>query len=336
MAAPLLEVIDLKTHFFLDDGVVRAVDGVDFTLEPGKTLCIVGESGCGKSVTAHTLMQLIPMPPGKIVGGKMLYRGGTEEVDLALLNPRSAQMRAIRGGEIGMIFQEPMTSLSPVHTVGSQICEVVRLHRGVGAAEAKSLAIEMLNRVKVPRPAQVFDSYPHQLSGGMRQRAMIARALSCRPKILIADEPTTALDVTVQAQILSLLRELQEQLGMALILITHNLGVVAQIADDVAVFYLGRVVEQGGVNEVFETPSHPYTRALFASMPRLGMREKLKPITGSVPDPLTLVQGCPFRDRCPERHSRCEGDEVPELYRIATGQRSRCYLHEHAGEPGHE
>ena len=328
----ILHIKDLRTHFHLDEGVVKAVDGVDVTLERGKTLGIVGESGCGKSVTALTVLRLVPTPPARIESGSISYRGNGKVVDLAALPPGGRAMRDIRGKEIAMIFQEPMTSLSPLHTVGSQIMEVVRLHQGLGKNAARELATQMLARVGIPRPGKVVDNYPHQLSGGMRQRAMIARALACKPAVLIADEPTTALDVTVQAQILTLLQELQGELGMSLMLITHNLGVVAQIADQVSVFYLGRVVEEGDVQSVFGSPLHPYTQALFASIPRIDSTTRLVPIQGSVPDPFAEVRGCPFRDRCPRRFASCESDTIPALAEVQPGHRARCYLYGPAAE----
>jgi peptide/nickel transport system ATP-binding protein len=265
--APVLQVRGLKTHFELTEGRIRAVDGVDLSIEPGETLCVVGESGCGKSVTARSILQLVE-PPGRIVGGTIDYNG----TDIAALNPKSQAIRAIRGKEIGMIFQEPMSALSPVHTIGRQIIESIRLHERVSKSQARERAIEELRLVGIPRPEERIDAYTFQLSGGMRQRAMIAMALACRPKLLIADEPTTALDVTTQAQILQLLRNLQQQLGMAIMFITHDLGVVAEIADRVAVMYLGVVAEQSTVDDLFHNPRHPYTKALLRSVPTVGPR----------------------------------------------------------------
>lgn len=324
----ILEVRDLKTYFYSDEGVVKAVDGVDFTVYKGKSLGIVGESGCGKSVTAQSVMQIVPSPPGKIVGGEILYYKGDEVIDIAKLKPDSRAMRAIRGSEIAIIFQEPMNSLSPVHTVGNQIMEAILLHQRVSKKEAKERAIEMLRMVRVPRPDEVVDEYPHQLSGGMRQRAMIALALCCEPSLLIADEPTTALDVTVQAQILALIKDLQDELGMGLMLITHDLGVVAQTADFVAVMYLGKIVEYGTVYDVFSDPLHPYTRALFASIPTLEDTKKLQPIKGSVPDPYAVITGCPFKDRCTERTDKCDIDKVPDLVEAEDGHKVRCFLYD--------
>jgi oligopeptide/dipeptide ABC transporter ATP-binding protein len=304
----LLEVRDLKTYFLLDEGTVRAVDGVSFEVLRGRTLGIVGESGCGKSVTAQSILRIVPRP-GKIVGGEIIYHrrrrdnGGTitEQIDLTRLDPTGEEIRSIRGNEIAYIFQEPMASLSAVHTIGHQICEVIMLHQKVGKKEARARAIDLLARVGLPQPAQVIDRYPHQLSGGMRQRAVIAIALSCRPSLLIADEPTTALDVTTEAQILALMRELQRDFGMAIIIITHNLGVIAEMADDVVVMYLGKEVEQAPVEELFDNPRHPYTRALLRSIPKLGRksRTRLEAIEGMVPDPFSIPPGCAFHTRCP-------------------------------------
>src|SRR5436309_3606901 len=291
---PLLEVRDLRTSFFLEGGEARAVDGVSFALDAGRVLGLVGESGCGKSVTALSLMRLVP-PPGRIVGGEVRLDGRD------LLGLPEREMRAVRGAGLAMIFQEPMTSLNPVFTVGSQIAEAVRLHRPVSRREAWERAVELLAEVGIAEPARRARDYPHRLSGGMRQRVMIAMAISCEPRVLIADEPTTALDVTIQAEILDLLRALREQRGMALLLITHDLGVVAEQADEVAIMYAGRIVEHASVVDVFDHPRHPYTQALFRSMPGVvGMRrERLEAIPGQVPDLLHLPSGCAFRDRCP-------------------------------------
>lgn len=320
----LLEVKNLKTHFHLEEGIVKAVDGVDFTVYKGKSLGIVGESGCGKSVTSQSVMRIVPNPPGKIVDGEILFHKGDEVIDIAKLKSNGRLMRSLRGSEIAMIFQEPMNSFSPVHTIGSQIMEVIRLHQNVSKHEARERAIEMLAKVRIPRPEEIVDEYPHQLSGGMRQRAMIALALSCEPSLLIADEPTTALDVTVQAQILELINELQSDFGMGLMLITHDLGVVSQTADYVAVVYLGRVVEYGTVEDVFNNPLHPYTQALFASIPKLEGNAKLSPIRGSVPDPFSIIKGCPFKDRC-DKYMEGECDkEVPNLIEVENGHKARC------------
>jgi peptide/nickel transport system ATP-binding protein len=299
VTGPLLEVSGLATHYRLEEGLVRAVDGVHLHVDPGETLAVVGESGCGKSVTARSILRLVERP-GQIVAGQILYHGMDRTVDLAALDPRSEAMRSIRGAEIAMIFQEPMSSLSPVHTIGAQIMENIRLHEPVTKAEARARAIEELRSVGIPRPEQRVDAYTFQLSGGMRQRAMIAMALACRPKLLIADEPTTALDVTTQAQILELLQSLQEQYGMAVLFITHDLGVVAEVASRVAVMYLGLVVEECEVDAVFHDPRHPYTKALLRSVPTVGprSRRRLDTIAGSVPHPYNRPRGCPFHPRC--------------------------------------
>jgi peptide/nickel transport system ATP-binding protein len=339
-AEPLLEVRRLKTHFFTDEGVVRAVDGVDFTVERGRTLCVVGESGCGKSVTARSILQIVD-PPGRIVAGQMLFHRAAREgaeaevVDLAALDPRGARIRAIRGREIAMIFQEPMTSLSPLYTIGDQLIEAIMLHLPLGRADARRRAIEMLGRVEIPRPQLRVDSYPFELSGGMRQRAMIAMALSCSPSLLIADEPTTALDVTTQAQILDLIRNLQRELGMAVMLITHDLGVVAEMADDVVVMYLGVAAERGDVDAIFHDPAHPYTRALLRSIPKLGLkvRQRLASIEGMVPNPLQRPGGCPFHTRCDAfMPGRCDL-VVPDATRLSARREVRCLLHGGAGAP---
>ncbi len=309
----ILEVKGLRTSFFSDDGEVKAVDDVSFDVYKGRTIGIVGESGCGKSVTSLSIMRLIPNPPGKIVGGQILYKGKN------LLDLSPAEMRTIRGNEISMIFQEPMTSLNPVFTVGNQICEAIRLHQDLSKKESLNKAIEMLRLVGIPSPDKRVHDYPHQLSGGMRQRIMIAMALSCNPQILIADEPTTALDVTIQAQILDLLRELKEKVGMALILITHDLGVVAEVADEVAVMYAGRIVEQGLVGEIFSNPKMPYTRGLLNSIPTLSQdptgrvkRKRLETIPGIVPNLLHLPKGCRFQERCVYKIESCQ-EEEPDL-----------------------
>jgi oligopeptide/dipeptide ABC transporter ATP-binding protein len=315
-----LVVENLRTHFHTRSGLVRAVDGVDLDVGAGRTLGVVGESGSGKSVTALSIMRLID-PPGRIEPGSRIRFGGR---DLAQLDEE--ELRELRGNEISMIFQEPMTSLNPVFTIGNQIVEAVRLHRSVGAAAAKDRALEMLSLVGIPTPRRRFDDYPHQLSGGMRQRVMIAMALACEPKLLIADEPTTALDVTIQAQILELMRDLRERLGMAIMLITHDLGVVAEMCDDVAVMYAGRVVERGSATDVFRTPQHPYTEALLHSIPVLGVTqaEPLKVIRGMVPSPLSWPVGCRFAARCDYTFDRCRHDDPPLLQ--AGVQRAACWL----------
>ena len=309
MAKPLLEVTDLKTHFFNEDGVTRAVDGLSFTLNAGETLGIVGESGCGKSVTALSILRLLPPRIGRIVGGSIAFAGR----DLLRLSDR--EMRDIRGNSIAMIFQEPMTSLNPVLTIGHQIAEAVRIHRGASATAARTRAIEVLNLVKIPDADRRLDDYPHQFSGGMRQRVMIAMALACDPQVLIADEPTTALDVTIQAQVLKLMLELKEQTGAAVILITHDLGVVAETCQRVLVMYAGRKVEEAPVLDLFDRPSHPYTRGLLASVARGkrgSRRKRLAEIPGIVPSLREPIAGCAFAPRCPLVRERCRR-EAPAL-----------------------
>lgn len=319
--ANLIEVKNLITSFFTADGEVRAVDGVSFEIEEGKTMGLVGESGCGKSVTALSIMRLIPSPPGKIVGGEILLRGRN------LLELNREEMRKMRGNEISMVFQEPMTSLNPVFTIGNQIGEAIRLHQGLNRRETRKKVVEMLRLVKIADPEARISDYPHQLSGGMRQRVMIAMALSCNPSLLIADEPTTALDVTIQAQILELMRELQERLGMALLLITHDLGVVAEQAHDVAIMYAGKVVERALPKEIFSRPLHPYTVGLLNSVPgiRGEKKKRLNAIPGVVPSPLELPGGCRFRDRCPKAGGICAGAE-PELVEKQKGHWVACYM----------
>ena len=313
----LLEVRGLRTTFATDGGTVNAVDGVSFTLEPGRTLGLVGESGCGKSVTALSVMGLVSKP-GRISAGEILFEGE----DLLKLPP--ARMRAVRGDRISMIFQEPMTSLNPAFTIGEQIVEGIRKHRDIGPEAARRQAVEMLERVRMPSPERRFDDHPHRLSGGMRQRAMIAMALALRPKLLIADEPTTALDVTIQAQILELMRMLRDEIGTAIILITHDLGVVAELAQDVAVMYAGRIVEKAPVEALFAEPQHPYTIGLLASIPRLHLEQaRLPAIEGQVPDPLALPPGCRFRPRCPFAGAKCTED--PALQAVSPQQEAACW-----------
>jgi peptide/nickel transport system ATP-binding protein len=318
----LLQVQNLKTSFFTPEGEVRAIDGVSFEIGEGKTLGLVGESGCGKSVTSLSIMRLIPSPPGKIVGGEIFYRGR----DLLRLNNEA--MRRIRGNEISMIFQEPMTSLNPVFTVGNQIGEAIKLHQGLGKRETRQKTIDMLRLVKIADPESRVDSYPHQLSGGMRQRVMIAMALSCNPSLLIADEPTTALDVTIQAQILELMKELQQKIGgMALLLITHDLGVVSEQADNVAIMYAGKIVERSSTRAIFNRPFHPYTVGLLNSLPGIGglKKKRLDAIPGMVPSPLHLPSGCRFRDRCPRAQEICAQTEPP-LEEKEPGHTVACYF----------
>jgi peptide/nickel transport system ATP-binding protein len=319
VSEPLLRLENLKTYFHTDDAVVRAVDGVSYDVRAGETLAVVGESGSGKSVTALSILRLIPQPPGRIEGGRVLFKGRD------LLTVSEAEMRRIRGKEISMIFQEPMTSLNPVFTCGEQIVEAVVLHDKVDRKAARRRAIEMLELVGIPSAAQRVDEYPHQLSGGMRQRVMIAMALACRPSVLIADEPTTALDVTIQAQILDLLKRLQAELGMAVILITHDLGVVAETADRVAVMYAGQVVEYSDVRSAFRRPLHPYAAGLQASLPKLGeTRDTLRVIPGNVPNPARFPEGCRFHPRCPVMLTpKCL--ELPDLRAIDGDHASRCF-----------
>ncbi|SMC22826.1 peptide/nickel transport system ATP-binding protein [Desulfacinum hydrothermale DSM 13146] len=317
----LLEVQNLKTYFFTDRGVATAVDDVSFSLDAGKTLCIVGESGCGKSVTALSIMRLIPEPPGRIVGGRIFFEG----TDLLTLSEN--RMRSIRGNKISMIFQEPMTSLNPVFRVGDQIAEVLELHENMKGPEAMDRAVELLRMVGIPSPESRIKDYPHQMSGGMRQRVMIAMALACNPKLIIADEPTTALDVTIQAQILELMDELSRTTGTAILLITHDLGVVAETAQHVVVMYAGRVVEEAPVKQLFHDPLHPYTRGLMRSIPSMSddQRRRLEAIPGVVPSLLALPVGCKFNDRCRHAFDRCRAEEPP-LTAPKDGHSVRCWL----------
>ena len=333
--APLLSVRNLKTYFSQDEGTVKAVDGVNLELYPGATLGVVGESGCGKSVTARSILRIVDRP-GRIVDGEIHFRrpaaGGASGsmVDLARLAANGPEMRSIRGAEIALIFQEPMSSFSPVHTVGNQIVEVIQLHQRISRRDARDRAIDMLKRVGVSSPEERVDQLSNQLSGGLRQRAMIAMALSCNPTVLIADEPTTALDVTTQTQILDLMRRLQREDGMAIMLITHDLGVVAEMATDVAHMYLGRVVEQAPVDAIFHAPRHPYTRALLRSIPRMRARsrERLTPIAGAVPHPYDRPTGCPFHPRCAEfLAGRCDR-EAPSLKPVGDRHAVSCFLYE--------
>jgi oligopeptide/dipeptide ABC transporter ATP-binding protein len=329
MSDLLLKVRDLRVHFFTDEGAVKAVDGVDLDIERGKTLCLVGESGCGKSVTCRTFLQIV-QPPGRIVSGEMLFyrNNNSAPLDLAKLDPKGRQVRQIRGKEISMIFQEPMTSLSPMYTVGNQIMENILLHTGISKEGAREKAIDLLAQVGIPQPSRLIDEYPFRLSGGMRQRAMIAMALSCSPTLLVADEPTTALDVTTQAQILDLMRELQNSYGMALLFITHDLGVVAEIADDVAVMYLGKIIERASAQTIFNSPQHPYTQSLLRSIPKISMkREELDPIKGMVPSPFRRPEGCTFHPRCPQVMDVCR-HVVPSVTRLNERHTVQCLLYE--------
>ncbi len=333
---PLLSVRNLKTYFPQDEGTVKAVDGASFDVHSGRTLGIVGESGCGKSITARSILRIVDRP-GRIVAGQILFQRQNVAdaadvdamVDLTQLTSYGEEMRAIRGAEIALIFQEPMSSFSPVHTVGNQIIEAILLHQQVDKREARARAIDMLRRVGIPLPEQRLEAYAYQLSGGLRQRAMIAMALSCNPRLLIADEPTTALDVTTQAQILDLMRHLQQEYGMAIMLITHDLGVVAEMADDVVVMYLGRIVEQASVDEIFYAPKHPYTQALLRSIPhiRAKSRERLASITGFVPHPYNRPPGCPFHPRCASFMPGVCDRREPELQQIGDKHAVSCFLY---------
>ena len=319
--APLLEVRDLRTYFHARGVEARAVDGVSFAIQPGRTLGLVGESGCGKSVTSLSVMGLIPTPPGEIVSGEILYKGRD------LLTCSEREMREVRGNEIAMIFQEPMTSLNPVYTAGEQIAEVYRLHRNMSRRDAHDAAVEMLRRVRIPNPEGRAREYPHQMSGGMRQRVMIAMALACDPDLLIADEPTTALDVTIQAQILVLMDQLQEEFGSSILMITHDLGVIAETADEVAVMYAGMIAESSTATNIFEDPRHPYTRGLLRSIPRLEretLDQRIQSIPGVVPDPAHHPAGCRFHPRCPFATPECS-QSTPDLEELSDGHMVRCF-----------
>ncbi|GAB6099253.1 ABC transporter ATP-binding protein [Halanaerocella petrolearia] len=319
MSDKILEINDLRTYFHTDRGTVKAVDGVSLDIKQGETLGVVGESGSGKSVTAASVMQLIPTPPGDIAGGEILFKGQN------LLEKPIKDLREIRGNEISMIFQEPMTSLNPVYTVGDQIAETLQLHEDINKEEALEKAVEMLEKVGIPSPEERVNEHPHQLSGGMRQRVMIAMALACNPELLIADEPTTALDVTIQAQILELMQELRDEFNTAIMLITHNLGVIAEVADRVAVMYGGRVVEQTDVKTLFKDPEHPYTKGLINSIPKVtGRDNKLEPIKGIVPDPFSFPAGCRFANRCDYATDKCWKEE-PKLEEVDTDHIVRCW-----------
>lgn len=335
----LVDVQDLKMYFFLHEGTVKAVDGVSFKIHERRSLGVIGESGCGKSVTAQSLLRIVPSPPGKAVGGKIdMYLWNNEGehaeiaevVDVLQLDANGEKMRSIRGKQVGMIFQEPMTSLSPLHTIGNQIAESLLIHeKGITKREARERTIEMLGRVGIPKPSRMVDAYPHQLSGGMRQRAMIAMALICGPKLLIADEPTTALDVTIEAQILELIKTLQDETGMAIMYISHDLAVVGDVSDDIMVMYLGQVMEHASTDEIFDNPLHPYTQALWQSVPIIdGKLERLQPIPGTVPSPFTILPGCRFYPRCKQRIPGVCNAAPPSLKEVTPGHSVRCYLYE--------
>lgn len=319
MTAPLLSVRGLRTHFFTDRGVAKAVDGVTFDLHAGKTLALVGESGCGKSVTAMSILRLVPNPPGRIVAGEVVFEGKN------LVALPEQELQRIRGNDISMIFQEPMTSMNPVFRTGAQVAAVLRLHQGLNKADALDRTIALFKQVGIPAPELRVRDYPHQMSGGMLQRVMIAMALACGPKLLIADEPTTALDVTVQAQILDLLRQLQADTGMALLIITHDLGVVAEMADDVAVMYAGEIIEHAPVAELFEKPSHPYTRGLFASLPAMSNGGRLNTIPGAVPPATRFPEGCRFHPRCTQAMPKCS-ELVPHVTEVSPRHQASCWL----------
>ena len=324
----LLEIRDLKVSFFLDEGTVEAVRGISLEIHRNRTLGLVGESGCGKSVLSQAILRIIP-DPGKIVEGQILFwRNGSEPVDLARLDQRGREIRSIRGKEIAIIFQEPMTALSPLYTIGNQITEAIVLHQGVAKKEARRLVIEMLSKVGIPNPHVRIDQYPFELSGGLRQRAVIAMALVCSPALLIADEPTTALDVTIQAQILKLFQDLQKEFDMSVLFITHDLSVISEIADDVAVMYLGRCVEKGATKEIFASPLHPYTQGLLKSVHKLGRGrdERLVPIKGTMPDPFEKFEGCPFYPRCPIGDAKKCLEAAPSLETVSDQHAVACYI----------
>ncbi len=326
MPENLLEVENLQTYFYNEPGIVYAVDDVSFDIQPGETLGVVGESGCGKSITSQSIMNLVPQPRGKIEGGSINYHMNGEIIDITKLDRNGRKMRSIRGNEIAMIFQEPMTSLTPVYTIGEQIMEAILLHQNVNKQEARERAITMLEKVGIAAPEQRVDDYPHQLSGGMRQRAMIGMALSCNPSLLIADEPTTALDVTIESQILDLMNDLQENLDMAIMFITHDLGVIGEMADRVNVMYMGKIVEKATVDDLFHNTKHPYTKALLTSIPQIGIKRKLSVIEGSVPSPYDLPSGCYFAPRCKESKPECSEKE-PAQIKLDSGQEVKCILY---------
>lgn len=328
---PVLEIKELKTYFFLDTGTVKAVDGINLTINRGKTLGIIGESGCGKSVTAHSILKLIPSPPGKIISGKITLHENDKVTEISNLKNSDKTLRDIRGRSIGMIFQEPMTSFGPLHTIGNQIIESILIHnKAENEKDAKEQAINLLKLAGIPNPERRVDAYPHEFSGGMRQRAMIAMALACGPSLLIADEPTTSLDVTIEAQILELLKDIQLQTGMAILLISHNLAVVSEMADEISVMYLGKQVEFGQSEDIFNNPLHPYTKGLWNSIPKLeGPIERLVPIKGIVPSPRDLPPGCVFSSRCSEFiEGKCNSSKPVPRIEVESGHFVNCYLYE--------
>lgn len=331
MKKKLLQVDNLKTYFNTDEGLIKAVDDVSFKVYKGETLGVVGESGCGKSVTSRSIIKLLPRPVGKIMGGNIFYHQKNKKVDITKLEPHGKEIRSIRGNEIAMIFQEPMTSLNPVYTVGEQITEALKLHKDINNHKAREEAINILERVGISAPRQRIDEYPHQLSGGMRQRVMIAIALSCNPKLLIADEPTTALDVTIEAQILKLMQRLKENSNMSIIFITHDLGVIREMADRIIVMYTGKIFEKASKAEIFNNPCHPYTKGLINSIPKIGNKKRLVPIKGSVPNLTELPNGCYFAPRCPEAMDKCFKNE-PGTYQVGEKHMVKCWLY--AGKDG--
>ena len=324
---PLLKVDNLSTHYFTRAGVVKAVDKISFEVAEGETVGIVGESGCGKSATALSIMRLIPTPPGRVVDGRIMFSPGEGKEPVDLLTVPEAEMQALRGNMVAMVFQDPMTSLNPVLTIGWQLREPLQLHFGMNKREARDRSIELLQLVNIPSPEQRLDDYPHQFSGGMRQRVMIAMAMACNPKLLLADEPTTALDVTIQAQILELMKKLQEKLKMSVVLITHDLGIVGEVCDRVLVMYAGEIIESASVNDLFDNPKHPYTRGLLQSIPKLGptVKDRMEPIDGAPPDLIAMPPGCRFAPRCPKKFDLCKDE--PTLKEVGPNHKCACWLY---------
>ena len=324
---PLLKVDNLSTHYFTRAGVVKAVDKISFEVAEGETVGIVGESGCGKSATALSIMRLIPTPPGRVVDGRIMFSPGEGKDPVDLLTVPEAEMQALRGNMVAMVFQDPMTSLNPVLTIGWQLREPLQLHLGMNKREARDRSIELLQLVNIPSPEQRLDDYPHQFSGGMRQRVMIAMAMACNPKLLLADEPTTALDVTIQAQILELMKKLQEKLKMSVVLITHDLGIVGEVCDRVLVMYAGEIIESASVDDLFDNPKHPYTRGLLQSVPKLGptVKDRMKPIDGAPPDLIAMPPGCRFAPRCPKKFDLCKDE--PTLKEVGPNHKCACWLY---------